>query len=925
MPKLSSITRNRSRKSHLNTFEHLDPRILLSADLAENNAALWGSFASDNASTTVSLDTSHVKQGSSSIHLRTESGFDTGVVFPKTNDAHWDLTSQNYLSFWSFSDNQTPVGFQGNQPIIVLQTTGGTITYTPSHLMHGATGWAHFFVPLAGSSVWTKTTTGTPNLNDVLSLEIHQDTWDSGFDMYYDAVSFEYLDGSTSGTTPPGVNPDEIAPKILLYVFDPILENKGGVRTHTAYGWQDPVTLTNQSINDLKTSSHGILNYQIVDTVIADVHPYYDDGTQLNDASFVTNWESRVFPTGHFDYVRFVEENDIAQRIDSGEIDEVWIYTSPMGGTWESAMAGQGAYWINGPTQDVPSSRAFPIMGLNYERGVGEAIHSFGHRSEGSMDHSYGPQSANLNNNWNKFTYQNRYGAGSGGVGNIHFPVNGTSDYDYDNTTSVLSNADDWANYPNFTGTTRSINSNEWSPTHIDPHRDYLNWWYSHLPHFSGKAPDGFLNNWWRYIADPNQFKAGTKGQLNGSGGVAQIWNRGILPNQELTGLAELAAEAVSDGAVGRVDFYIDGQFVGTDSLAPYTFKWDTTTWTEGRHTIVTKVYELQHNAEFVSEPLTVVVNNDPPLPYTDIGVWRAGKFYIDANQNRLWNNTTGGDQLFSFGATTDLPLTGDWNGDGITDIGTWRAGKFYLDANGNRAWNNTSGGDFLISFGATTDLPITGDWNGDGLTDIGAFRNGKFYLDANGNRKWDGTTGGDQLISFGTAGDLPVIGDWNGDEISDIGIIRNGKFYLDANGNRAWNNIAGGDAYFNFGTTGDKPVVGDWNSDGKSDVGIVRGATFYLDANGNRAWNNIAGGDAKFNFGSVGDTPLIGRWSLPVPVPLPTSSFTLTPLTTTDTPTSLESNVFPLAASLAVPVKKRVPSEPNPLDQLFSTPLQLA
>jgi len=52
MPKLSSITRNRSRKSHLNTFEHLDPRILLSADLAENNAALWGSFASDNASTT---------------------------------------------------------------------------------------------------------------------------------------------------------------------------------------------------------------------------------------------------------------------------------------------------------------------------------------------------------------------------------------------------------------------------------------------------------------------------------------------------------------------------------------------------------------------------------------------------------------------------------------------------------------------------------------------------------------------------------------------------------------------------------------------------------------------------------------------------------------------------------------------------------
>jgi len=330
-------------------------------------------------------------------------------------------------------------------------------------------------------------------------------------------------------------------------------------------------------------------------------------------------------------------------------------------------------------------------------------------------------------------------------------------------------------------------------------------------------------------------------------------------------------------------------------------------------------------------------LNTPKPLPNA-IGTWRSGKFYLDANANRAWNGTVSGDQLYSFGSTTDTPLVGDWNGDGITDIGTWRAAMFYLDANANHVWNGTAGGDSLISFGATTDLPIAGDWNGDGKTDIGAFRQGKFYLDANGNRQWDGTTGGDQLINFGTTGDLPVIGDWNGDGISDIGIIRAGRFYLDANGNRVWNNLAGGDAYFNFGTTGDKPIAGDWNGDGKSDVGIVRAGVFYLDANGNRAWNNTTGGDARFAFGLATDTPLVGLWALPVPAPLPGAlpglSAGLTAASGTNSSSSIvpqslgaspATSTPPSASSLAVPArKKRISGEQELVDQLFAESLSV-
>lgn len=310
------------------------------------------------------------------------------------------------------------------------------------------------------------------------------------------------------------------------------------------------------------------------------------------------------------------------------------------------------------------------------------------------------------------------------------------------------------------------------------------------------------------------------------------------------------------------------------------------------------------------------------------VGVFRNGRFYLDANNSHSWNNIAGGDQVIPFGAIDAIPLVGDWNGDGITDLGVWNSGKFYLDANGNHVWNNVSGGDLVIPFGTSTDIPVSGDWNGDGKSDVGVFRAGKFYLDSNGNHKWDGIAGGDQIIRFGSAGDLPVVGDWNGDGATDLGIYRNGRFYLDANGNRTWDNLAGGDAYFNFGTSGDKPISGDWNGDGNSDVGVVRGATFYLDANGNRAWNNTTGGDAKFNFGTVNDIPVVGVWQPPAPPP----SSSLSPQSVESFTASSEDPVAddrpsspPPASLIAVP-SKRNPwfSDGELLDNLFASRLQL-
>ena len=324
------------------------------------------------------------------------------------------------------------------------------------------------------------------------------------------------------------------------------------------------------------------------------------------------------FPNSQFDYQRFIADNNIAARISSGEIDEVWLWTgnTDASQTYESTMAGPGAYWCNSPpVPNVPSTRDFVIMGWNFERGVAEALHSFGHRSESIMDHSYGNQSPDLDNNWDRFTYQDRYGSGLGGIGNIHFPVNGLSDYDYDNRSFVLSTADEWASYPNLTGTPRLVNSDEWSPTHVDPQLDYMNWWYSHLPHFAGKGPDGFLDNWWRYITDPDQFKAGSSGNLDGSFAVAQARVTSPSDGSVAGGKVTLTAGAFGDGALGDVDFFVDGTYVGTDTLAPYSVVWDASAAAPGAHQVVAHVRELQHQAEFLSDPITVTIQGQNAAP----------------------------------------------------------------------------------------------------------------------------------------------------------------------------------------------------------------------------------------------------------------------------------------------------------------------
>jgi hypothetical protein len=74
----------------------------------------------------------------------------------------------------------------------------------------------------------------------------------------------------------------------------------------------------------------------------------------------------------------------------------------------------------------------------------------------------------------------------------------------------------------------------------------------------------------------------------------------------------------------------------------------------------------------------------------------------------------------------------------------------------------------FIEGFGGDGDLPVVGDFNGDGIDDLGVYRNGQWRLDTNGNHRLDAT---DRVLQFGGPHDKPVVGDFNGDGIDELAI----------------------------------------------------------------------------------------------------------------------------------------------------------
>lgn len=89
-----------------------------------------------------------------------------------------------------------------------------------------------------------------------------------------------------------------------------------------------------------------------------------------------------------------------------------------------------------------------------------------------------------------------------------------------------------------------------------------------------------------------------------------------------------------------------------------------------------------------------------------------------------------------------------------------------------------TGGADLSFEYGAGGDIPVMGDWDGNGTITCGIVRNESGQLGWHLNNSNSGGTGDINFV-YGVAGDIPIVGDWDGDRVWTPGIIREVQWNL--------------------------------------------------------------------------------------------------------------------------------------------------
>jgi hypothetical protein len=258
--------------------------------------------------------------------------------------------------------------------------------------------------------------------------------------------------GADKASAVPAPPPRSGAIRVLVLDFDPTIEDSAARPTHQAFGWSEPHELANDYMADVAAASGGRMRYDIAEWRTLDEFPPKRDRYRYSATTYAqcVAQPRTCHDPDALDYERVLSEQGVAKRIERGEIDEVWLFGGPYFGYFGAAMAGPGAFDINGDALgNFPSSRAFAIMGFNYERGVAEMLHDLCHRAEATLARVYGGWDAGkLNTTWARFAATDHQSKGRAGVGSCHYPPNAKSEYDYDNPRAVQSSAAGWQRYP---------------------------------------------------------------------------------------------------------------------------------------------------------------------------------------------------------------------------------------------------------------------------------------------------------------------------------------------------------------------------------------------------------------------------------------------------------------------------------------------
>ena len=229
----------------------------------------------------------------------------------------------------------------------------------------------------------------------------------------------------------------------------------------------------------------------------------------------------------------------------------------------------------------------------------------------------------------------------------------------------------------------------------------------------------------------------------------------------------------------------------------------------------------------------------------SDFGIFRPsdGSWWLNAEFSTY--------KTVAWGMANDVPVPGDYFGDGCSDIAIWRPsdGTYWI-------FDNPSGAMFAARWGIQGDVPVRGDFDGDDKADLAIYRGGDW---GGVNEFWilkssDGSILVDKVDyeSWGQS-TSPFTSDYDGDGKTDLGLILSGWW-----GNYLLIKSSSDGSYEGYDLGYDGPVKGDFDGDGKNDIAAYAG-----DGSHNTfRWRRSSDGLFRtFQWGIGGDVSVSGDY----------------------------------------------------------------